>query len=84
MLHKRAKGAEKPMKYGNNNYRRSNDRLGFMSCNTVVATHNKMNKERFICLRDNFCKDFPNPNNRNCGGIQHLQEVESYSLHTSL
>ena len=28
MLHKGAKGAEKPMKYGNNNYRWSNDRLG--------------------------------------------------------
>ena len=28
MLHKGAKGAEKPMKYGSNNYRRSNDRLG--------------------------------------------------------
>ncbi len=28
MLHKGVKGAEKPMKYGNNNYRRSNDRLG--------------------------------------------------------
>lgn len=29
MLHKRAKGAEKPKKYGNNNYQRSNDRLVF-------------------------------------------------------
>ena len=28
MLHKGAKGTEKPMKYGNNNYWRSNDRLG--------------------------------------------------------
>ena len=28
MLHKGAKGAEKPKKYGNNNYLRSNDRLG--------------------------------------------------------
>ncbi len=84
MLHKGAKGAEKPMKYGNNIIGGLMTDWFFLSCNTVVATHNKMNKERFICLRDNFCKDFPNPNNRNCGGIQHLQEVESYSLHTSL
>ena len=28
MLHKGAKGAEKPMKYGNNYYRRSNNRVG--------------------------------------------------------